>query len=401
MSKGKNEHRLLTCLTKAMVMMGIMVALSPTMAMAAQKGAWKGSGSWWWYRYKDGSYPAATMETIDGKDYYFDKSGWMAIGWRKVGGQWRWFQSSGAMAKNKWIWDGSAWYWMKKDGSMATGWLDQGRSTYWLKSSGAMATGWQRLSGKWYYFASSGAMYRSRWCGNYYLGKDGAMLTNTTTPDGYRVDANGKWIDSSSGWKRSGGRWWYRNSDGSYPKGGMSKVGGKWYYFDNSGWMKTGWQKDGGKWYYFGSSGAMVANKWVGDYYLGPDGAMLTNTTTPDGYAVGADGKYLGKGHWEDVYETVKVPTGNKKWVVDKEAWDEEVYEKVTVWVFADGYEAKSLEEVREYGKKKYEETGEHINYSVVTRNELIDTIHHEEEGHYEDVFETQKIKVGTKWVVD
>lgn len=28
----------------------------------------------------------------------------------------------------------------------------------------------------------------------YYLGSSGAMLTNTTTPDGYHVDSEGRWI---------------------------------------------------------------------------------------------------------------------------------------------------------------------------------------------------------------
>lgn len=40
-------------------------------------------------------------------------------------------------------------------------------------------------------------MVHDKWIGDYYLGSDGAMLTSTVTPDGYRVDASGKWIYSS------------------------------------------------------------------------------------------------------------------------------------------------------------------------------------------------------------
>ena len=40
-----------------------------------------------------------------------------------------------------------------------------------------MITGWKEISGSWYYF-----------------GKDGSMLTNTITPDGYYVGADGKYI---------------------------------------------------------------------------------------------------------------------------------------------------------------------------------------------------------------
>jgi D-alanyl-D-alanine carboxypeptidase len=33
------------------------------------------------------------------------------------------------------------------------------------------------------------------WKGEYYyVGTDGVMLTSTTTPDGYKVDASGKWV---------------------------------------------------------------------------------------------------------------------------------------------------------------------------------------------------------------
>ncbi len=39
-----------------------------------------------------------------------------------------------------------------------------------------MQTGWVEVSGKWYYFD-----------------KSGALLTNTITPDGYYVNANGEW----------------------------------------------------------------------------------------------------------------------------------------------------------------------------------------------------------------
>ena len=61
--------------------------------------------------------------------------------------------------------------------------------------------------------------------------------------------------------------------------------------------MATGWIQDGSKWYYLTGSGAMAANKWVKSgsywYYLGSDGAMLTNTTTPDGYHVDSEGRWI------------------------------------------------------------------------------------------------------------
>lgn len=57
---------------------------------------------------------------------------------------------------------------------------------------------WQEIDGKWYYFNAEGYMATGQWVGNYYVGSDGAMLINTTTPDGYKVGADGAWIQNSS-----------------------------------------------------------------------------------------------------------------------------------------------------------------------------------------------------------
>ena len=60
---------------------------------------------------------------------------------------------------------------------MLVGWQYIGNSWYYLHQSGEMLTGWQQIDGLWYYMDSSGK-----------------MLNNTITPDGYKVDINGKWI---------------------------------------------------------------------------------------------------------------------------------------------------------------------------------------------------------------
>lgn len=56
---------------------------------------------------------------------------------------------------------------------------------------------WKELDGKWYYFNQDGYMVSNTWIGNYYLGSDGAMLTNITTPDGYNVGPDGAWIQDN------------------------------------------------------------------------------------------------------------------------------------------------------------------------------------------------------------
>ena len=119
-------------------------------------GRWVRSGSRWWFKGSDGSYPSNGWEKIDKVWYHFDSSGWMQTGWVK---------------------DSGNWYYLDGSGAMKTGWLKDNGSWYYLDGSGAMKTGWFTVSGKWYYAYSSGA-----------------LAINTTTPDGYRVNANGEWV---------------------------------------------------------------------------------------------------------------------------------------------------------------------------------------------------------------
>ena len=91
---------------------------------------------------------------------------------------------------------------------------------------------------------------------------------------------------SSGSWIKSGSRWWYKHSDGSYTTNGWGKIGSTWYYFDSEGWMKTGWIKEYGNWYYLDDSGAMktgwcrVSGIW---YYLNTSGVMQTGLQTIGG----------------------------------------------------------------------------------------------------------------------
>ena len=91
---------------------------------------------------------------------------------------------------------------------------------------------------------------------------------------------------SSGSWIKSGSRWWYKHSDGSYTTNGWEQINGTWYYFDSEGWMKTGWIKEYGNWYYLDDSSAMktgwcrVSGIW---YYLNTSGVMQTGLQTIGG----------------------------------------------------------------------------------------------------------------------
>ena len=116
-------------------------------------------------------------------------------------------------------------------------WKRNDRGWWYEEANGAYPTNaWRLINGKWYYFDAIGYMAENRWIGNYYVGADGAMLAGTWTPDGYYVDASGKWVEglrqpvveaepvrrASSGGSRSTGR----SGGGSGSRSGGRRRGG-------------------------------------------------------------------------------------------------------------------------------------------------------------------------------
>lgn len=78
-----------------------------------------------------------------------------------------------------WLQDGVGWWYRNADGSYTTnGWQYINNAWYCFDNVGYMRTGWIPYNNAWYYCDV----------------RTGAMLVNTVTPDGYRVDANGAWI---------------------------------------------------------------------------------------------------------------------------------------------------------------------------------------------------------------
>ena len=113
-------------------------------------------------------------------------------GWQQNGGNWSYYEDNSAVTDWKKI--NGTWYYFDGNGVMTTNWQKVSGAWYYMDNSGAMQTDWKEISNAWYYFNADGVMQENRWVGDYYLGSSGAMLVNTTTPDGYRVDASGKWI---------------------------------------------------------------------------------------------------------------------------------------------------------------------------------------------------------------
>ncbi len=162
-----------------------------------ENGTWKQNEKGWWLERKDGSYPINEWAEVDGKWYHFDNLGYMQTGWVSVPSGWYYLNADGSMATG-WQLINGKWYYLNEQGTMQTGWISVSSGWYYLNADGSMATGWQFIDGKWYYLNEQGTMLtgwndiNGKW---YYLGDNGAMWEDTTTPDGYQVNASGAWTE--------------------------------------------------------------------------------------------------------------------------------------------------------------------------------------------------------------
>ena len=174
---------------------------TPSPCVNPEGGHWVKDSVGWWYACADGAgYLKGGWFTINGRDYQFGPSGYMATGFlKRTNGQWVYADSDGALVSG-WVKDGGQWYYLDPASHvMATGWVADGGSWYYLTGNGAMAIGWVNDGGTWYFLNASGKMAtgwvkdRGSW---YYLAPSGAMLTGTHVINGrtYMFDDSGAWV---------------------------------------------------------------------------------------------------------------------------------------------------------------------------------------------------------------
>ena len=266
---------------------------APTPNAAEKKTGWTKAGNTWFYydaqgnQVKNtwvGSYwigsdgKMVTNSWVDGGKYYVGSQGWWVkdakkpadaqktpekkTGWSKNGNSWYYYDAQGNQIKNAWV--GS--YWIGSDGKMVTDrWVDGGKyyvgSQGWWEKDAVKKTGWTQTGNTWYLYDNEGNIVKNRWSGNYWLGTDGKMVTNSWVDGGkYYVGADGKWV-----------------SDALKP-----------------GETRKGWIKAGSTWHFYNDKGNQVKNAWVGNYWIGSDGKMVTNSWVDGGkYYVGTDGKWV------------------------------------------------------------------------------------------------------------
>ena len=312
-------------------------------AQAAQ--GWVQSGSTWYHYKANGSLTKnawvgdywvgadgrmVTNSWVDNNNYYVGHDGlWVKnvkkTGWIESGSSWYYYNNQGQMERNAWVGD----YWVGSDGRMATSsWVDN--NNYYVGSNGvwvrnAKKTGWIQNGSTWYHYNSQGQLERNRWVGDYWVGSDGKMATNSWVDNhNYYVGADGLWVKNAQkpGWTQKSGSWYHYDNKGNLTKNAW--VGDYWvgadgrmatnswvdnnnYYVGKDGlWernakkpeeKKSGWVSSGGSWYYYNNQGQMVKNAWAGDYYLGSDGKMVVKSWIYDNaykawYYLGENGVY-------------------------------------------------------------------------------------------------------------
>jgi len=124
-----------------------------------------------------------------------------------------------------WVQSEKGWYYLNDDGSYnINSWMLINNNTYYFDSNGYAVKGWLKLNNDWFYF------------------DDGCrLLRDTTTPDGYRVDETGKWINEENWqWQYINNIWYYRDLNSGKNWTGWAYVNNYWYYMNDKGEMETG-----------------------------------------------------------------------------------------------------------------------------------------------------------------
>ena len=157
--------------------------------------------------------------------------------------------------------------------SFAAGWQkdDAGVWHYYDSDDNQVTDEWKKDGGKWFYLDEDGDMAVDQWIDDeYYVGDDGAMLTNAwkyTMSDDDQDDPD-----------EDGENWYYFNNKGKKVADETKKINGKTYLFDSDGKMEYGWQYEGGNMYYYGDEmdGARTESQWL---WLSKSGSLDSDET--------------------------------------------------------------------------------------------------------------------------
>lgn len=129
------------------------------------------------FREKDGTYISSTWKSINSRKFYFDKNGYAV--------------------KNKSMIIKGVKYAFDKNGCMKPGLRTSSSKTRYQSANGTYLTSqWKKTGGKWKYFNSSGNMVKGKWIGDSYVDRQGNRVSSTWV-QGKFIDASGKRVNAN------------------------------------------------------------------------------------------------------------------------------------------------------------------------------------------------------------
>lgn len=142
--------------------------------------------------------------------------------WKQSGENWSFLDEKGQNVLG-WIYENGSWYYVDpKTGTLRSGWLYLADGSQYFFSNkhdgsfGKMLTGWSWIDGNCYYFVTEADE------------REGKLIKDGTTPDGYRVDKDGKWVDASGNIQsRTGEGYITKSANAGKGGSGSGKSGGK------------------------------------------------------------------------------------------------------------------------------------------------------------------------------
>ncbi len=196
------------------------------------------------YRKNDGTLVTNSWMKLDEETYYFDENGYMLAdavtpdgiyvnakgektaympGWMQVEGEWRYVQKNGYYAASTWIQDTDGkWYYFNMacqivkdrvtpdgfyvgpdgvwDGNPSQATTESQPNMGPGAASGETSEGWEKSGDSWKYKLADGSYVTNAWKQDgdgkwYYFDEASRMVTDTTTPDGFYVGADGVWSE--------------------------------------------------------------------------------------------------------------------------------------------------------------------------------------------------------------
>lgn len=343
--KKKRNILLLCMLGFLLVAAPVLVSsVKPVSVQAAVKNGWATDSAGNKYYYKNGKKLKGAIKLSNGDKYYFHKTtGKMLknyMGSYVVKGKkhYLYYQSNGKAMKSKWLNYKSKKYYFNRYGFSAIGFGKLGKKQYYFNEDSTLYTGWLTKAGQKYYFdpkkngaALMGLVSYSNNVKRYFSYKDGHMyqgwITYSAGKKRYFSYKNGNML---RGWaKNTLSQYRYFDKDTAFMVRGWLTVSGNKYYMDPStGVRQSGAMTIDGNSYYFNpkSSDAMLRGwRTSGSkrYYYNRNGVMQKNTTltidgvrwTFDKYGVGQKAKdqYVVEGN------RVKVVENGRNYYLQKE----------------------------------------------------------------------------------